>query len=86
MALTAAPVYLQPQTELGIWFHYLPSLATIHGAIVVTDAGTTQVGMAMALAYEHAPGQYTTSTTSGVGTSPEWEALIMLLFVRELVM
>ena len=46
----AAPMYLQPRTEPGIWFHELPPLATIHGAIVATDTRTTRAGMAMALA------------------------------------
>ena len=37
----AAPMYLRPRTESGIWFHDLPPLARIRGAIVATDAGTT---------------------------------------------
>ena len=44
-APTAAHVYLQPRTDLGIWFHDLPPLATICGAIVATDASTTPAGM-----------------------------------------
>ena len=71
----AAPMYLRPRTEPGIWFHRLTPLATIHGAIIATGASTTPAGMRMALAYEHAPGLYTTMTTSGVGTSQEGEAL-----------
>ena len=33
----------------GIWFHDLPPLATIHGAIVATDIGTSPAGMVMVL-------------------------------------
>ena len=81
---TATPMYLLPQTEPGIWFHDLPPLATIRGAIVATDTGTTPAGMTMALAYERAPGECTTETTSGIGTSQEGEALTLLLYVRRL--
>ena len=81
-ASIATPMYLQPRMQPGIWFHDLPPLATIHGAIVATDAGTTPAGMAMAPAYEHAPGQNMTVTTSGMGTSQEGEALTLLLCVR----
>ena len=52
-----APMYLQPRTEPGIRFHDLTPLATIRGAIVATNAGTTLVGMTMAVAYESAPGE-----------------------------
>ena len=45
-------MYGQPRTEPGIWFHDLPPLATIHGAIVATDASTTPAGMLMAITYE----------------------------------
>ena len=54
----------------------------ISGAIVATDAGTTPAGMAIALAYEHALGQYKTMVTLGVGTSQEGEALTLLLYTR----
>ena len=37
----------------------------------------------MALACEHALGQYTTIATSGVGTSWEGEALTLLLYTRQ---
>ena len=40
----AAPKYMRPVMELGIWFHELPPLATINGAIIATDASTTIVG------------------------------------------
>ena len=46
---TTAPLYLQPCTEPGVWCHDLPPLATIQGIIVVTDAGATPAGMAMAI-------------------------------------
>ena len=32
-APTMKPIYLQPRTEPGIWFHDLPPLATFQGAI-----------------------------------------------------
>ena len=70
-APAAAPMYLQPRTEPGISFHDLPLLAMIHGAIVATHAATTPAGMAIALAYEHARGEYAVVATSGVGTSQE---------------
>ena len=70
-APTSAPIYLQPQTEPGIWYYELVPLAKISGAIEVTNAGTTPAGTAMALAYEHAPGQYKATVTSGVETSQE---------------
>ena len=40
--------------------------------------------MAMALAYEHALGHYTTVATSGVGTSQQKEALTLLLCAWQL--
>ena len=47
----AAPVYLQPRTGSGIWFHYLSFLSTIRRAIVAIDASTTLASMTMAVAY-----------------------------------
>ena len=76
---TAAPMYPQPWMEPGIWFHDLPPLATIRGAIMATDAGTTPVGMTMVIAYERAPGEYATETASGIGTSQEGKAPALLL-------
>ena len=73
---TAAPMYLQPRTEPGICFHDVPLLATIHGAIVETGTSTTPAGMAMALAYKHAPRHV---AISKVGTSREGEAGTLLL-------
>ena len=69
-----------------MWFHDLPPPATIHGAIVATDTGTTRVGMAMALVYEHVPGWYTAVAASGVGTSQEGEALTLLLCAHRLAL
>ena len=50
-------------------FHKLLPLAMINKAIVVTDAGTTLAGLAMALTYEHAPGWHRTRVALGPGTS-----------------
>ena len=58
-------------------------VATISVAVIATDAGTTPVGMAMTLAYEHAPGQYSTRA-SGVGISQEGEAMTLLLSAQQL--
>ena len=81
-APTAAPMYLQPRTKPGFWFHGALPLATIIGAIMATDAGATTAGMAMALTYEDAPGRYNTRVASRVGTSQESEAMTLLLSVR----
>ena len=51
---------------------------------MATNAGTTVVGMTMAIVYESAPGEYATVTTSGVGTSQEGETLALLLCIRRL--
>ena len=69
--------------EPGIWFHDLPSLATIRGAIVATDAGITHAGMVMALAYKGAPREYHTRVASGVGTFQEGGAMALQLCVRQ---
>ena len=61
-------MYLQPRTELGIWFHDLPPPPTICGAVVTTNASTTPAGMAMAIEYGSAQGEYETVTTLAVGT------------------
>ena len=83
-APVASPMNLQPRTEPEIWFHDLPPLATICGAIMATDACTTPAGMTMAIAYESARGEYIAVTTSGMGTSQEGEALTPRLCVRQL--
>ena len=45
---TDPPQVLAPHVKPGIWFHYLPALATLRGTITAVDAGTTPAGMAMA--------------------------------------
>ena len=52
-----------------MWFHEMPPLATISGAIVATDASITLAGMIMALGYESVLAEYCTSGASGMGTS-----------------
>ena len=64
-----------------MWFHDLPPLATICGSIVATHAGATSTEMAMALAYESAPGEYITKAASAVRTTQEGEAMTLLLCV-----
>ena len=61
---TESPKCMRPRTEPSTWFQDLPPLATISGAIVATDAETTE-GMVMALVYETAPGDYHTWVASG---------------------
>ena len=43
----------------------VPPQATISGAIVATNAGSTPAGLLMALAYEHVPGRYKTAVALG---------------------
>ena len=66
-APTAAPVYLRPRADPGMWLHEVPLSATMSRAIIATNAGTTPAGMTMAPAYEHAPGWCTVRVASGVG-------------------
>ena len=86
----AVPQYAGLWVEPGICTHELPPRATICGAIVATIAimatnvGATLAGMAIALAYKSAPGEYHTQVASGVGTSQEGEAMTLLLCVRRL--
>ena len=80
---TAMPHYLQPCAARRVWFHDVPPLATIEGAIVATDAGTTPVGMAMELTYEHESGQRSTRVASGLGTLREGEAMTLLFCVGQ---
>ena len=54
-------LYMQPWIEPGIWFHELPLLAMISGAIIATDIGTTPVGMIMVLTHESTIGKYSMS-------------------------
>ena len=78
------PKVLAPKTEPGLWFHELPALATLRGAIVAVDAGATPAGMAMAGVAQCGPGAYRTHVASGVGTSQEGEAMILLSYARRL--
>ena len=75
---------LAPEVKPGIWFHDLPALATLRGTVVAVDAGTTQAGMAMAGVAQSGPEAYRTHVASGVGTSQEGEAMILLSYVRRL--
>ena len=56
--------------------------ATTQGTIVATDSGPA--GMALALVYEHEPGQYSACVASGLGTAQEGEAMTLLFCVRQL--
>ena len=75
---------LAPEVQPGIWFHDLPALATLRGTVAAVDAGTTQAGVAMAGVALSGPEAYRTHVASGVGTSQEGEAMILLLYVRRL--
>ena len=75
---------LAPEVKPGIWFHDLLALATLHGTITAVDAGTTQAGMAMVGVAQSGPEAYRTHVASGVGTSLEGEAMILLSYVRRL--
>ena len=73
-----------PEIEPGIWFHDLLALAKLRGAIVTVDAGTTPAGMAMAGVAQCGHGAYQAHVASGVGTSQEGEAMILLSYIRRL--
>ena len=75
---------VQPRTQPGIWLHDLPLLATIGRAIVATNAHTSPASMTMAIAYESAPREFSTVTTTVMGTSQEGEALTMLFNIGQL--
>ena len=81
---TDPPQVLAPQVKPGIWFHDLPVLATLRGTVAAVDAGTTQAGMAMAGVAQSGPAAYRAHVTSGVGTSQEGEAMILLSYVCRL--
>ena len=83
---TDPPHVLAPKTEPGIWFHDLPALATLRGTVVAVDAGTTPAGMAMAGVAERGHEAYQAQVASGVGTSQEGEAMVLLSYVRRLAM
>ena len=78
------PHVLAPNAEPGIWFHELPARATLRGTIAAVDAGTMPAGMAMAGVAQSGHGAYRTHVASGVGTSQEGEAMILLSYVRRL--
>ena len=80
---TDAPRVLAPEVKPGIWFHDLPTLSTLCGTVAAV-AGTTQAGMAMAGVAQSGPEAYRTHVASGVGTSQEGEAMILLSYVRRL--
>ena len=84
LATDPPPQILAPKTEPGIWCHDLPALATLCGTVVTVDAGTTPAGMAMAGVSQCDPGAYQAHAPSGVGTSQEGEAMILLSYVRRL--
>ena len=65
----------------GICFHDLPRLATIQGAILAIDAGTTYAGMA--LASGRTPGRYNTRVASGVESLQEGEAMTRLICAHQ---
>ena len=75
---------LAPKVEPGIWFHYLPALATSRGTVAAVDAGTTPASMAMAGIAMSGPEAYQTHVASGVGPSQEGEAMILLSYIRKL--
>ena len=81
---TSPPQVLAPETRPGVWFHDLPALATLCGNVVAVDAGTTQMGMAMAGVVQSGPEAYQTQVASGVGTSKEGEAMALLSYARRL--
>ena len=67
-----------------MWFHDLLALATLCGSIAAVDAGTTPAGMAMAGVAQSGYRAYQTHVASGVGTSQEGEAMILLSCIRRL--
>ena len=81
---TDTPQVLAPEVKPGIWFHDLPALATLRGTVAAVDAGTTQAGMPMAGVAQSEPEADWTHLASGVGTSQEGEAMILLSYVHRL--
>ena len=81
---TDPPQVMAPEVKPGIWFHDLPALATLRGAVAAVDAGTTEAGMAKAGVAQSGPAAYQAHVASGVGTSQEGEAVILLSYVRKL--
>ena len=79
---TDPPQLLAPNAEAGIWFHALPALATLRGTIAAVDAGTTRAGVAMAGVAQSGHEAYLTHVASGLGTSQEGEAMILLSYIQ----
>ena len=79
---TDPPRVLAHEARPGIWFHDLPALATLRGTVVAVDAGATRAGMTMAGVAQSPPTTYQSRVASGVGTSQEGEAMILLSYVR----
>ena len=69
---------LVPKAQPGMWFHDLPALATLCGTVLAVDAGATRRSMAMAGVARSGPTAYHARGASGVGTSQEREAMILL--------
>ena len=81
---TDPPQVLAPNVKPGIWFHDLTALATLRGTIAAVDAGTTPAGMAMAGIAQSGQEAHQTHVASGVGTSQEGKAMILLSYIRRL--
>ena len=75
---------LTPDVQPGIWFHDVPALATLRGIVAAVDAGATRAGMSMAGVPQSGPAAYKAHVASGVGTSQEGEAMILLSYIRRL--
>ena len=73
---------LAPEVRPGMWFHDLPALATLRGTVAAVDAGATRAGMSMAGVAQSGPTAYQTHVASGVGTSQQGEAMILLSYIR----
>ena len=76
------PARAGPNVKPGIWFHDLAALATLRGTIAAVNAGTTPAGMAMAGVAQSGQEAYQTHVASGVGTSQEGEAMILLSYIQ----
>ena len=81
---TDPPHVLAPEVQPGIWFHDLPVLATLRGTASAVDAGATRADMSMAVVAQSRPTAYRAHVASGVGTSQEGEAMILLSSVGRL--
>ena len=75
---------LAPEVQPGIWFHDLPALTTLRGTVAAVDAGAMRAGMPMAGVAKSGPAAYQAHVASGVGTSQEGEAMILLSYIRRL--